>query len=75
VANFDNFQNTRYFLIHGTADDNVHYQNTAVLSYKLVTAGVPFEMFAYTDSNHRINTGPNTSKDLYTRITDFMQGE
>ena len=52
--------------------DNVHYQNGAVLAAELVDAGLPFEMVAYTDNDHRINTGANTQRDLYGRITKFL---
>jgi dipeptidyl aminopeptidase/acylaminoacyl peptidase len=52
--------------------DNVHYQHSAVLAADLVNAGLPFEMMAYTDNDHRINTGANTQRDLYGRITRFL---
>lgn len=45
VSNFTNFYDKRYLLVHGTEDDNVHYQNAAVLVWNLVAAAVPFEMY------------------------------
>lgn len=48
-----------FSLMHGTGDDNVHYQNTAALADLLVRNGVSpgkFKMMAYTDNNHNINS-------------------
>jgi len=56
----------------GCIADNVHYQHAAVLISDLVDAGAPFEMMAYTDNDHRINTGANTQKDLYGRISAHL---
>lgn len=58
-------------IVHGTADDNVHYQNTAELTEALVQAGIQFEMQVYTDRNHNI-TGGNTRNHLFTRIENYL---
>jgi len=58
-------------IIHGTADDNVHYQNTADLSEALVQAGIQFDMQVYTDRNHSI-FGGNTRNHLFTRIENYL---
>ena len=58
-------------IIHGTADDNVHTQNTMLYIDKLVDAGKQFEMQLYTDKNHSI-LGKQTRRHLYTRMTDFL---
>ena len=58
-------------LIHGTADDNVHYQNCAEYSEALVQAGIQFDMQVYTNRNHSI-FGGNTRMHLYTRLTEFF---
>jgi len=60
-----------YFLVHGTADDNVHWQNAAVLSKALVDNNKQFEQFIYTDKNHGIYGG-YTRFHLYTKMTDFL---
>lgn len=58
-------------LVHGTADDNVHTQNTMLYIDKLVAADKQFEMQLYTDKNHSI-LGQQTRRHLYTRISEFL---
>lgn len=58
-------------LIHGLADDNVHFQNTAELAEQLTQAGIPFEMHTYTNRNHSIYGG-NTRLHLFQRIERFL---
>jgi dipeptidyl-peptidase-4 len=60
-----------YMLIHGTADDNVHYQQSAVFSRTLVRKGVPFRFMAYTNDAHSINL-PGSSSHIYATITNFF---
>ncbi len=62
----------RLLIIHGSADDNVHAQNTYEFTEKLVQEGVQFDMAIYTNRNHGIRGG-NTSKHLYTKMTDFLK--
>lgn len=59
-------------LIHGSADDNVHYQNAMEMSEALVQAGVPFDMAIYTNRNHGIYGG-GTRMHLYNKITEFLK--
>lgn len=58
-------------LIHGTADDNVHLQNSMRLATELVKANIPFEMATYTDKDHSIYGG-NNRLHLYRRIIEFL---
>lgn len=58
-------------LIHSTADDNVHTQQTWLYIEKLVEAGKQFEMQMYPNKNHSI-LGAKTRLHLYTRCTDFL---
>ncbi len=62
----------RLLLIHGSADDNVHLQNTMEMAEALVQAGIQFDMAIYTNRNHNI-TGGNTRMHLYERMTDFLK--
>lgn len=59
-------------LIHGTADDNVHFRNVAEVSEALVQANKQFEMQIYTNRNHSIYGG-NTRYHLLTRMCDFFK--
>jgi len=62
----------KLLLIHGTADDNVHLQNTLEFAEALVQAGKQFDMQLYTNRNHGIYGG-NTRLHLYTKIYDFIK--
>jgi len=59
-------------LVHGTADDNVHAQQTLLYTEKLVEAGKQFEMQLYTNKNHSI-LGAQTRLHLYTRFNEFLK--
>ena len=61
----------RFLLGHGTADDNVHYQNAMRFSSLLVSHNRPFRQMTYADKNHSINGGM-TSLHLFTMMTDFI---
>lgn len=58
-------------LMHGTADDNVHFRNCAEMSEALVQADKQFEMQVYTNRNHSIYGG-RTRKHILTRLADFF---
>lgn len=62
----------KLFLIHGTADDNVHLQNTLEFSERLVQAGKQFDQMLYTNRNHGIYGG-NTRMHLFTRIENYLK--
>lgn len=62
----------RLLIIHGSADDNVHVQNTYEFTEKLVQASVQFDMAIYTNRSHGIRGG-NTTMHLYTRMTNFLK--
>lgn len=63
--------NGNYLLIHGTADDNVHVQNTMLLIEALIQANKQFDWAIYPDKNHGIYGG-NTRLQLYTKMTNFI---
>lgn len=64
----------RMLLVHGTADDNVHVQNSMELAEAMVQGNVQFEMMIYTNRNHGIRGG-NTTMHLYKMKTDFLKRE
>ena len=61
----------KFLFIHGTADDNVHFQNSVMLTNALIKANKQFESEYYPDKAHGISGG-NTRHHLYTRMTDFI---
>ena len=60
-----------YLLVHGTADDNVHVQNSMLMVEALVQANKQFEWALYPDKNHGIYGG-NTRLHLFKKMTDFI---
>jgi len=61
-----------FLLIHGTADDNVHVQNTMKMVEALVQANKQFDWAIYPDKNHGI-FGGKTRLQLYTKMTNFIK--
>jgi len=59
--------------IHGTGDDNVHYQNAELLIDELVKYNKQFQMMAYPNRTHSISEGEGTSKHLSSLYTDFLK--
>ena len=69
--NFADLMKGKYLLIHGTADDNVHYQNAVEMAEALIQKNKEFEFMTYPDKNHGIYGG-NTRLHLYQKMTDFI---
>lgn len=61
-----------FLLIHGTGDDNVHFQNAVALQEALITAGKQFDSFFYPDRAHGIYRG-NARPHLYTLMTNWLE--
>jgi dipeptidyl-peptidase 4 len=59
-------------LVHGSGDDNVHYQNSEVLINALVAANKPFTMMEYPNRTHCICQGRNTQVHLFELVTRFL---
>jgi dipeptidyl-peptidase-4 len=60
-------------VVHGSGDDNVHYQNTEALVNALVKANKPFQMMAYPNRTHCICEGQGTSLHLYSLLTRYLR--
>jgi len=69
--NHTNKMDGNLLLVHGSADDNVHYQNTMDYVSKLVASNKQFEMMVYPNKDHGIYGG-NTRLHLYSKMTDFL---
>ena len=59
-------------IVHGTGDDNVHYQNTEAVVNAMIEANKPFTMMAYPNRTHGIFEGKNTTRHLYELLTRFL---
>ena len=59
--------------IHGTADDNVHYQNAEMLINELVRHGRQFSFMAYPGRAHGIREGEGTTAHMRKLCTDFLR--
>jgi dipeptidyl-peptidase 4 len=60
-------------IVHGTGDDNVHYQNTERLVNALVASNRPFTMMAYPNRSHCICEGEGTTLHLYGVLTNYLE--
>ena len=66
--------NGNVLIIHGTADDNVHVQNTYLYLDALLKADKQAELYLYTDKNHSI-LGKETRRHLYQKKFEFLESE
>ena len=62
----------RLLIVHGSGDDNVHYQNTEVMVNALVAANRPFSLMVYPNRNHSISGG-TTRQHLFTLLTKYVE--
>ena len=62
----------KLLLIHGTGDDNVHYQGTERLVNRLVELGKPFDLMVYPNRSHAIKEGDGTTLHIYNLITRYL---
>ena len=59
-------------IVHGTGDDNVHYQGTEALINALVAANKPFTMMAYPNRSHSLSEGPGTQRHFHELLTRYL---
>jgi dipeptidyl-peptidase-4 len=62
----------RLLLVHGSGDDNVHYQGTERLINRLVELGKPFDLMVYPNRTHAISEGPGTTPHVHHRIARYF---
>lgn len=60
-------------IVHGTGDDNCHYAGTETLINELIQHNKQFSMMAYPNRSHSISEGSNTTRHLFSLLTDFLQ--
>ena len=59
-------------IVHGTGDDNVHYQQTEYLIDKLIAANKAFTIMPYPNRTHSISEGEGTTRHLYSLLTRYL---
>ena len=59
-------------LVHGTGDDNVHYQNAEALINELILHNKQFQVMPYPNRSHSIREGKNTSRHLYNLLSNYL---
>lgn len=60
-------------VIHGSGDDNVHFQGFELLVNKLISLGKQFDMRVYPGRTHGISEGKGTNLDVYTNILGYFE--
>jgi dipeptidyl-peptidase 4 len=71
--NFADGLRGKLLLIHGSGDDNVHYQGTELLVNRLVELGKPFDFMTYPGRTHAIVEGPGTAYHLYCLLARYLE--
>ena len=71
-VNFTKNIKGKFLLVHGSGDDNVHYQNSMELANALIKNNIPFEFMTYPNKNHGIYGG-YTRTHLYNKMLDFVK--
>ncbi len=61
----------KFLIIHGTADDNVHFQNSVMMIENMIQNNIDFESGYYPNKNHSISGG-NTTYHIYKKMTNFI---
>jgi dipeptidyl-peptidase-4 len=72
VINFAQGLKGDLLIVHGSGDDNVHYQGTELLVNRLIELGKPFDFMTYPDRTHAISEGPGTSAHLYHLLARYL---
>ena len=72
AINFAHQLQGNLLVVHGTGDDNCHYQGTEALINELVRLNKPFTMMAYPNRSHSIGEGTNTSRHLRELLTTYL---
>jgi dipeptidyl-peptidase 4 len=63
----------KLLIVHGTGDDNVHYQGTEALINELIAYNKPFTMMAYPNRSHALSEGPGTTRHFHELLTRYLR--
>ena len=71
-----NFSKAKFTMIHGTGDDNVHFQNGALISKALIKAGIEFNNYFYADEAHHMvgAADQHVYRLIFRKIRDCYNG-
>jgi len=72
AINFADGLKGHLLIVHGSGDDNVHYQGTELLVNKLIALGKSFDFMTYPDRSHGIFEGPGTTVHLYHLLARYL---
>ncbi len=72
AINFANGLKGDLLIVHGSGDDNVHYQGTELLVNRLIELGKPLDFMTYPDRTHAIAEGPGTTVHLYELLKRYL---
>lgn len=73
AINFADGLQGKLLLVHGSGDDNVHYQGTELLVNRLIELGKPFDFMTYPGRTHAIVEGPGTAQHLYNLLARYLE--
>ena len=73
AINFAQGLDAKLLIVHGSGDDNVHFQGTELLINRLVELGKPFDMMDYPNRTHSISEGPGTSFHVHSLIARYLE--
>jgi len=73
AINFAEGLQGKLLLVHGSGDDNVHYQGTELLVNRLIELGKPFDFMTYPGRTHAIIEGPGTADHLYRLLARYLE--
>ena len=72
AINFAEGLQGKLLIVHGSGDDNVHFQGTEKLMNRLIELGKPFDMMMYPNRTHSISEGPGTTPHVYKLIARYF---
>jgi dipeptidyl-peptidase-4 len=73
AINFAEGLQGKLLIVHGSGDDNVHYQGTELLMNRLVELGKPFDAMVYPGRTHALSEGPGTVYHLYCLLARYLE--
>jgi dipeptidyl-peptidase-4 len=73
AINFASGLRGKLLIVHGSGDDNVHFQGTQKLLNRLIELGKVFDFMEYPNRTHSISEGPGTTLHVYSLIARYFE--